>query len=50
MLLLELPRVFLIRNVSLQNTCIYEEKDKIVVVILAGTLENFYEELKRYMK
>ena len=29
---------------------IYEEDDKIVVVILAGTRENFYEELKRYMK
>lgn len=24
--------------------------DKIIVVILAGTRENFYEELKRYMK
>ena len=29
---------------------IYEEKGKYVVVILAGTRENFYEELKRYMK
>lgn len=29
---------------------IYEEEDKIVVVILAGTRENFYKELKRYMK
>lgn len=29
---------------------IYEEDDKIVVVILAGTRENFYNELKRYMK
>ncbi|WP_148411904.1 type II toxin-antitoxin system RelE/ParE family toxin [Murimonas intestini] len=29
---------------------IYEEDDKVVVVILAGTRENFYEELKRYMK
>ena len=29
---------------------IYEEKGKSVVVILAGTRENFYEELKRYMK
>lgn len=29
---------------------IYEEHDKIVVVILAGTRENFYNELKRYMK
>ena len=29
---------------------IYEEDDKIVVVILAGTRENFYNELKRYMR
>lgn len=29
---------------------IVEENDEIVVVILAGTRENFYEELKRYMK
>lgn len=29
---------------------IYEEDDKLVVVILAGTRENFYNELKRYMK
>ncbi len=29
---------------------IYEDGDKIVVVILAGTRENFYNELKRYMK
>ncbi len=29
---------------------IYEEEDQIVVVILAGTRENFYNELKRYMK
>jgi len=29
---------------------IYAEDDKIVVVILAGTRENFYNELKRYMK
>ena len=29
---------------------IYEEKGKYVVVKLAGTRENFYEELKRYMK
>lgn len=28
---------------------IYEEEDKIVVVIMAGTRENFYNELKRYM-
>lgn len=29
---------------------IYEEDGKIVVVLLAGTRENFYEELKRYIK
>lgn len=29
---------------------IYEEDGKIVVVLLAGTRENFYKELKRYMK
>lgn len=29
---------------------IVEEDDEIIVVILAGTRENFYEELKRYMK
>lgn len=29
---------------------IYEEDDKIVIVILAGTRENFYDQLKRYMK
>ena len=29
---------------------IVEEDDEIVVVMLAGTRENFYEELKRYMK
>ena len=28
---------------------IYEENDKIVVVIMAGTRENFYNELKRYL-
>ncbi|WP_077613151.1 hypothetical protein [Clostridium sp. Marseille-P2415] len=28
---------------------IYEEEGHIVVVILAGTRENFYNELKRYM-
>lgn len=28
---------------------IYEDKGQIVVVILAGTRENFYKELKRYM-
>jgi len=29
---------------------IYEENGQLVVVILAGTRENFYDELKRYMK
>lgn len=29
---------------------IYEEDGKLVVVILAGTRENFYQDLKRYMK
>lgn len=29
---------------------IYEQDNLLVVVILAGTRENFYEELKRYMK
>ncbi len=29
---------------------IYEEKGALVVVIMAGTRENFYEQLKRYMK
>ncbi len=29
---------------------IYEEDGQMVVVILAGTRENFYNELKRYMK
>jgi mRNA-degrading endonuclease RelE of RelBE toxin-antitoxin system len=29
---------------------IYEENDRLVVVILAGTRENFYEELKRLIK
>jgi len=28
---------------------IYEENGKLVVIILAGTRENFYQELKRYM-
>ena len=32
------------------NRTNYEEDDKLVVVLLAGTRENFYEELKRYMK
>ena len=29
---------------------IYEEEGKKIVIVLAGTRENFYEELKRYMK
>lgn len=29
---------------------VYEENEQIVVVILAGTRENFYNELKRYLK
>jgi len=29
---------------------IYEEENRFVVVILAGTRENFYEELKRLIK
>lgn len=29
---------------------ILEENDKTIVIMLAGTRENFYEELKRYMK
>ena len=29
---------------------IYEDNNKLIVVILAGTRENFYEELKRLVK
>ena len=29
---------------------IYEEEGKIVIIILAGTRENFYQELKLYMR
>jgi len=29
---------------------IYEEDGQLIVVIMVGTRENFYEELKRYMK
>lgn len=29
---------------------IYEENERMVVVVLAGTRENFYEQLKRYIK
>ena len=36
-------------NYELAYTVEYVE-DKVVVVIMAGTRENFYDELKRYMK
>lgn len=36
-------------NYELAYTVI-EENDETVVIILAGTSENFYDELKRYMK
>lgn len=36
-------------NYELAYTVEYEP-DKIIVVIMAGTRENFYEELKRFMK
>lgn len=36
-------------NYELAYTVEYVD-DKIIVVIMAGTRENFYEELKRYMK
>ena len=36
-------------NYELAYTII-EENDETVIVILAGTRENFYDELKRYMK
>ena len=36
-------------NYELAYTVEYVE-DKLIVVIMAGTRENFYEELKRYMK
>jgi len=29
---------------------IYEENEQLVIVVLAGTRENFYEQLKRYIK
>jgi mRNA interferase RelE/StbE len=29
---------------------IYEEDGKMILIILAGTRENFYDELKRYMR
>lgn len=29
---------------------IYEEEGRLVVVVLAGTRENFYQELKRHIK
>lgn len=36
-------------NYELAYTIEYED-DKIIVVVMAGTRENFYEELKRYIK
>lgn len=36
-------------NYELAYSVEYQD-DKIIVVIMAGTRENFYEELKRYMK
>jgi mRNA-degrading endonuclease RelE of RelBE toxin-antitoxin system len=36
-------------NYELAYTVEYID-DKVIVVIMAGTRENFYEELKRYMK
>ena len=36
-------------NYEVAYTIEYVE-DKVIVVILAGTRENFYEQLKRYMK
>lgn len=29
---------------------VYEENEQLVIIILAGTRENFYEQLKRYIK
>lgn len=34
---------------ELAYTVEYQE-DKVIIVIMAGTRENFYEELKTYMK
>lgn len=36
-------------NYELAYTVVYEN-NKVIVVIMAGTRENFYNELKRYMK
>lgn len=36
-------------NYELAYTVEYQE-DKVIVVIMAGTRENFYEQLKKYMK
>ena len=36
-------------NYEIAYTVGYDE-DKIIVVIMAGTRENFYEQLKRYMR
>lgn len=44
---------FLHENIRTQNNIekfVYKEKDETVAIILAGTRENFYDELKRYMK
>ena len=30
--------------------CVEYVEDKVIVIIMAGTRENFYEQLKRYMK
>ena len=37
-------------NYELAYTLIEQQDGETIVVILAGTRENFYEELKRYMK
>lgn len=36
-------------NYELAYTVEYED-DKVIIVIMAGTRENFYDELKRYMR
>lgn len=37
-------------NYELAYTIVEEGESTVVVILLAGTRENFYEELKRYMK
>lgn len=37
-------------NNELAYTIVEEGESTVVVILLAGTRENFYEELKRYMK